>query len=170
MLKKIEQTEKYIKFQDKYGTYMIMPVCDTIIRVAYTILDEVKESSELIEKQQGGPENCQWIEEEAGWRLLTKKLNVFIDRENGHVCYMNKNGQVLLKESGREAEKKPIIHYTTNGRPPEIERVKTIDGERNFIKNLQKEEAEQSKKKVELSCYRTFGIWCKYTSNPKQHI
>ena len=146
MLRKIEQTDKYLKLRDKYGIYMIMPVSDSIIRCVYTVLDDVKESSELIIPQENTLKKCVWSEEAAGWRLLTDELDVFINSADGHICYKDRAGKILLCEAGREAEKKAIIHYTTNGEPPVIERVKTIDGERNFVKNLQKVEAGTASK------------------------
>lgn len=78
MLKKIEQTDKYLKLQDRSGIYMIMPVSDSVIRCVYTVLDDVRESSELIIRQEPVLKNCVWSEEEAGWRLLTDELDVFI--------------------------------------------------------------------------------------------
>lgn len=160
MLKKIEQTEQYLKLKDKYGTYMVAPVYDDVIRCVYTVLDEVKESSELIEKRNGNLEYCRWMEEPEGWRLLTKSLEVFIAKKNGHICYMDRSGKILLQENGREAEKKPIVHYTTKGEAPDIEKVKTIDGERNFIKNLQKEECGiASKAKIHFAFDEDEGIY-----------
>ena len=146
MLRKIEQTDKYLKLRDKYGIYMIMPVSDSIIRCVYTVLDDVKESSELIIPQESTLKKCVWSEEAAGWRLLTDELDVFINSADGYISYKDRAGKILLCEAGREAEKKAIIHYTTNGEPPVIERVKTIDGERNFVKNLQKVEAGTASK------------------------
>lgn len=141
MLRKTEQTDNYIKLQDRSGIYMIAPVSDSVIRCVYTVLDDVKESSELVMPQETRLKSCVWREEDAGWRLLTDELDVFINAADGHIFYRDRAGRLLLKEAGREAEKKAIIHYTTKGEPPVIERVKTIDGERNFVKNLQKEEA-----------------------------
>lgn len=161
MLKKAEQTEKYLKLQDEEGTYMIIPVGDSIVRCIYTVLDEIKEPSELIIRQQeGNLKTCTWTEEEEGWRLLTEKLDVFIRSSDGHICYRNRDGGLLLREAGREAEKKAIIHYTTRGEAPVIERVKTIDGERNFVKNLYQEDAgTASKAKIHFSFEKNEHIY-----------
>ena len=149
MLEKAEQRKGCLKLQDSYGIYMIRAVADDVIRCVYTVLDEVKEESGLAEEQKTEPERCDFEEYPEKWVLLTKNLCVEIDRENGHITYSGRNGKILLREAGREAEKKKIIEYTTNGEPPVIERVKTIDGERNFIKNLQAKPAgEASKAKI----------------------
>ena len=146
MLRKIEQTDKYLKLQDRAGIYMIMPVSDSVVRCVYTVLNEVRESSELIISQEHSLKSCVWNDEADGWRLVTDELDVFIRSADGHICYRDRSGKILLCEAGREAEKKAIIHYTTKGEAPVIERVKTIDGERNFVKNLHKEEAGTASK------------------------
>ena len=46
------------------------------------------------------------------------------------------DGQVLLSEGRKEFTEIPVMKYTTGDEAPVIERVKTVDGERNFIKNL----------------------------------
>ena len=139
MLRKIGQTKMSLKLADQYGTYMIQAVQDDVIRCVYTVLEDIKEPSELIEDLQTSPQMCEILEGETGWTVSTKNLDVEILKENGHICYRDKAGRVLLQEAGREAEKKEITQSTTQGEKPIIDRVKTIDGERNFIKNLKEE-------------------------------
>ena len=43
---------------------------------------------------------------------------------------------ILLEEGPKELEKIDVMRYTTGGEAPVINRVKTVDGERNFIQNL----------------------------------
>lgn len=43
---------------------------------------------------------------------------------------------MILEEGGRELEKIDVMRYTTGDEAPIINRVKTVDGERNFIQNL----------------------------------
>ena len=50
------------------------------------------------------------------------------------------DGSVLLKEGKKEFIQIPVMKYTTGGEAPVIDRVKTVDGERNFIKNLKETE------------------------------
>ncbi len=45
-------------------------------------------------------------------------------------------GRTLLQLAGWEMAEKDVIRYTTNGEPPEVEVVKTVDGQRTRIKNL----------------------------------
>lgn len=160
MLKKTGKDKNWMKWKSQYGQYMIQPVCDEIIRVVYTVLDEIKDGSDLIEKNISTQFNCQWYENDRGWGVKTKKLDVFIDGKSEEIVYRKRSGEILLKENGREAEKKPLISYTTKGEKPVIDRVKTIDGERNFIKNLYPEEKGMvSKAKIHFALKETEGIY-----------
>ena len=55
---------------------------------------------------------------------------------DGGIKWCDGTGKILLTEKVKELEKIPLIEYTTEGEAPVIERVKTVDGERNFVKNL----------------------------------
>ena len=46
------------------------------------------------------------------------------------------DGHVLLREGRKELTKAPYMVYNTGGEKPVIHRVQTVDGERNFVKNL----------------------------------
>ncbi|MCR4655380.1 MAG: DUF5110 domain-containing protein [Lachnospiraceae bacterium] len=48
--------------------------------------------------------------------------------------------EVILREGKKEFITVPVMKYTTGDEEPVIERVKTVDGERNFIKNLKEVE------------------------------
>ena len=160
MLNKIEQTEEYLKLADDRGTYLIQPVCHDVIRCVYTVLDEVKEPTDLIQKQEIKKGLWELSESETEWTVSTESLDIKIAREDGKIIYQDKRGRVFLRENGREAEKKQIVQYTTQGEKPVIERVKTIDGERNFIKNLKAEVAgTASKAKLHLNLKPEEGIF-----------
>ncbi len=67
-------------------------------------------------------------------------LGLDIDRESGQLTWRNdRTGSCLLQEEKKEFVKVPVIKYTTGGEEPVIKRVKTVDGERNFIQNLREE-------------------------------
>lgn len=46
------------------------------------------------------------------------------------------DGRILLREGKKEFTGVPVMKYTTGDEAPVIDRVKTVDGERNFIRNL----------------------------------
>ena len=50
------------------------------------------------------------------------------------------DNSTLLKEGKKEFIQIPVMKYTTGGEAPVIDRVKTVDGERNFIRNLKEVE------------------------------
>ena len=49
---------------------------------------------------------------------------------------MDDKEEILLSEGKKEFIRIPVMKYTTGDEEPVIDRVKTVDGERNFIKNL----------------------------------
>lgn len=161
MLRKIEHTETCLKLADQHGgIYMIQPVQDDVIRCVYTVLGKIKSPSELIQEFECSPQMCEVEERKTAWLVSTKSLNIQICKENGYLSYRDKDGKILLQESGREAEEKQIIRYTTQGEKPVIDRVKTIDGERNFVKNLKEEIAgTASKAKVHFDLKPEEGIF-----------
>jgi alpha-D-xyloside xylohydrolase len=64
-------------------------------------------------------------------------LKVEIDRKSGRTSWSHEtSGKLLFKETDRELTEIPVYEHTTKGEAPEIKRVKTVDGERNFISNL----------------------------------
>ena len=55
--------------------------------------------------------------------------------EDGEIAWYA-DGALLLQEGQSEFTKIAVMKYTTEGEEPVIRRVKTVDGERNFIDNL----------------------------------
>lgn len=161
MLKIAEQQKPgSLTLEGDGGIYRLEPVGDDIIRCVYTILGEIREDSELVRRPQKGPGKFEVQKTQDGWELLTQKLAVSIERETGAVSYRKADGELLLRERGREAEKKTLVRYTTGGEAPVIERVRTIDGERNFIKNLKAEAAGfASKGKIHFALEKDEGIF-----------
>lgn len=142
MLNRTEQMKGCIRLNDEKGQYMIQAVTEHVIRVVYTVLDDLRQEGCLLNCTQ--TTGLEQEETETEWRFSTKRVQVRIRKEDGQICYCRKNGEVLLQEGEREAEKKTVVRYTTGGEKPVIERVKTIDGERNFIRNLRPEEGGES--------------------------
>lgn len=65
------------------------------------------------------------------------RMNVKIDIRTGAVCWtLADTGKLLFEEPGRELEEIPVFRYTVNGDNLDVSRVKTVDGERNFVNNL----------------------------------
>jgi len=69
--------------------------------------------------------------------VQSKRVLLLIGKENGIFSWHDKDtGAVLLKEAEKLLTRIDVTRYTTGGEEPVIERVKTVDGERNFIRNL----------------------------------
>lgn len=70
-------------------------------------------------------------------QIETSKVEVHLDLFTGQMDYIDKKtGRVLVKEGKKQLSKIDIYKYTTGDEKPVIDRVKTVDGERNFIQNL----------------------------------
>lgn len=65
------------------------------------------------------------------------RMNVKVDIKTGAVCWtLADTGKLLFEEPGRELEEIPVFRYTVSGDNVDVSRVKTVDGERNFVNNL----------------------------------
>lgn len=116
----------------------IRAVRDNVIHCVYSLEQIREEDSMLIEARDGMAVSV----EENGEKLHISagRLGMDIDRRDGRITWMNdRSKKPLLKEIKKEFIKVPVIKYTTGNEEPIIKRVKTVDGERNFIQNLREE-------------------------------
>ena len=119
------------------GKVAVEAVSDTIFRCVYTKNETVREPSELLERQAENTAVCSVKETEKTVTLTTGKVQVEIDRADGTCRFSEAGaGRVYLQEAGKSLSAVDVIHYTTGDEAPVIDRVKTVDGERNFIRNL----------------------------------
>ena len=125
--------QKYIDFQLKDGTLRLEAVLPGVIRCVQTLNAPVAAPSELI---------VPWEEQDFPVKLLpdgivSGGLKAVYDAKKDRITWFEADtGEVVLYEAGHELTAQPVIRYTTGGEAPVIERVRTVDGERNFIKNL----------------------------------
>ena len=74
---------------------------------------------------------------QAAHYIGNERLNAEVDIRSGTIRWTHgETGRLLFEEAGRELEEIPVYHYTSNGESLDVQRVKTVDGERNFIQNL----------------------------------
>ncbi|MBR1523101.1 MAG: DUF5110 domain-containing protein [Lachnospiraceae bacterium] len=74
-------------------------------------------------------------------RIKGSEVSAVILKDSLDITWMSpSDDQVLLKEGKKEFIQIPVMKYTTGDEVPIIDRVKTVDGERNFIKNLKEVE------------------------------
>lgn len=157
------QNEKNVTIENREAPFFlkIEPVRDDIVRVRFS-KEPIKESKSLLieeksaaEKkkaavpamiQEGGEQSGSSAagksgKEAAPLQVTCGKLHLSIDTDNGNITWsQEETGRLLLKEAGKVLTQKPVYLYTTGDEKPVINRVKTVDGERNFVQNLRKVE------------------------------
>ncbi|MFV0362516.1 MAG: TIM-barrel domain-containing protein [Suipraeoptans sp.] len=131
--KQISDSQILVEF-DK-GTFNIYGIKENIVRMVYSINRDIESASELIESKECVKIDA--VDETEKLCIRTSQLIISIEKTSGDVKWLDRNtGKVLLREKGKELRKAALIKYTTRGEKPKIERVHTVDGERNFVKNL----------------------------------
>ena len=131
---------KDIQFYAKDGLYRLEAVLPGVIRCAHTKETAVAAPSMLLQAPEmpedagdfvgcGQDEACVWLRSGGLRAEFDRAANRLVWRDEG-------SGEILLKEAGHALTAQDVIRYTTGGEAPVIERVKTVDGERNFIQNL----------------------------------
>ncbi len=130
-------SEKFIDFVLKDAKMRLEPVTASIIRCIYTKNEEYKQESVIINRKKDKPVKFTVSEEDCLVSVSTDKLEVLVYPENGIVIWKDKTTKKLyLKETGKSLSEIDVIRYTTGDEKPVINRVKTVDGERNFVQNL----------------------------------
>lgn len=128
------------------GEYMsIQAVRDHIIHCVYSH-EPIEEVPSLLidtgKMQQNMQDAAELVLEEGtkDLHISAGTLGMQIARADGQISWMNdRTKRPLLREVKKEFIKVPVIKYTTGDEKPLIKRVKTVDGERNFIQNLREE-------------------------------
>ena len=62
-----------------------------------------------------------------------------LNLKTGGITWKHADGSVWLEQNKADLTRIDVVHYNTGGEKPIINRVKTVDGERNFIQNLKAE-------------------------------
>ena len=125
--------KKHVEFQLKDGTLRLEAVLPGVIRCVQTLNTAVAAPSELIVPQSYGDFPVERLPD----GIISGGLRAAYDAKRGAIAWLDADtGEALLQEAGHVLSPQPVIRYTTGGEAPVIERVKTVDGERNFIKNL----------------------------------
>ena len=138
----MKEMKRTLTFETEEGLYCLQAVMPHVIRCVHTRESRVEDPSELIashaiQSEALAPVAAPSAPAEGDLTLSSGELQVTFDRKSGRLTWLRRaDGSVLLREGGHELTAREIIRYTTGDEPPVIERVKTVDGERNFIKNL----------------------------------
>lgn len=128
---------KFVDFIFEDASMRLEPVTETIIRCVYTKEDVFKDDSIIVGRRQEKPVEFAVSETDHTVCLSTGQISVYVQLETGMMEWWDKQGgKRYLKEGGKSLSKTDVIRYTTGDEKPVIDRVKTVDGERNFVKNL----------------------------------
>lgn len=123
----------------KGAHYGIEVINEEIIRVVYTKRQEILNDSLMIEKRKMENTSYEKREDNQDFVISTRKIRLEIDKTDG-VCtwYEKESGRKYLQEGKKELYETDLMRYQVKGNTPIVKRVKTVDGERNFIQNLEK--------------------------------
>ena len=148
---------RFLDFPVKDGVLRLEAVMPGVIRCVQTLNNEVAPPSELIVPQ----EERDFPVEVLPDGIVSGGLKAIYDAKRDRITWLEAaTGELLLNEAGHELTAQPVIRYTTGGEAPVIERVKTVDGERNFIKNLKPvEDRVACRAKLHLALGASEGIY-----------
>ena len=68
--------------------------------------------------------------------LTTDRIVFEINKQTSLITWRDNKGNLLLNQPFPEIYSQDVIRYSTGDEDPVIRRVKTVDGERNFVENL----------------------------------
>ena len=137
------------------GLFQITGVAENIIRCVYTKKESALAVSPLGIQGKDPGAKLHTEELENGLEISTSLLTLWIDKEDGRFVWTRKaDGSILLEEGGKELTETPVMKYTTGGEAPVIRRVKTVDGERNFIENMHEVEDRKAYHAKLSFCWR----------------
>ncbi|MCR2020882.1 glycoside hydrolase, partial [Blautia pseudococcoides] len=130
-----EKTDNGVVIFTEDGRFFIQGCGPKILRCVYTKKDRILQESALTIRRPSCPP-LKVSGEGDGLRIRAQKASLEICKKTGHFTFRKPDGTLLLELSGQELSDTPVEVYSTGKEKPVIERVKTVDGERSFVKNL----------------------------------
>lgn len=134
-VKKTEARDPYLQLETTDGNIFLSALTDSIVHVVYTKKDAPTEASPL--NITAEPTRVLTAsEEEGGVTIRAGRIVLNVNKSDTAFSWWLKDGRFLLREGDRELTETPYLVYSTGEEEPIIRRVKTVDGERNFVENL----------------------------------
>ncbi|HJD26955.1 MAG TPA: DUF4968 domain-containing protein, partial [Candidatus Blautia intestinipullorum] len=128
--------KKELKFRLKDGNCRLQAVRDNIIKCSFTKKEEWTDESPI------GiccSSEADFTAEEDGKKVKIRTGQIILEADctGGTFCWRDAADEhVLLREGRKELTEALYMVYNTGDEAPVIHRVQTVDGERNFVKNL----------------------------------
>jgi len=134
---KNEGISDQLKIVTDEGILYITPLQSNIIRCVFTKHDEVINKSLMADGLDTHLEEpFDTIESKDCVNLSTRRISLSISKEDCRFHWGNAlTGATYLQEGGKNLTPIDVIKYIQNA-DVEIKRIKTVDGERNFVNNL----------------------------------
>ena len=134
------KTDRYVECLAVGMKYRLIPITEEIIRCVIA-KDEVKTEQEslIIEKKEYTQVAFEAAEADGIVTVKTSAVQAELNLKTGCITWKHPDGSVWTQQSKADLTRIDVVHYTTGGEKPIINRVKTVDGERNFIQNLKAE-------------------------------
>ncbi len=143
---KVTIQKHVVEIRSETGRMEISSVRPGILRCRYTKEAFFKNTEPMLTVRRESESvrlNVEMAEEQEDILSVTVsdgRLLAEVTGEELITAWQEEGGELLLQEGKKEFIRIPVMKYTTGGEKPVIDRVKTVDGERNFIKNLREEE------------------------------
>ena len=133
---KVTVNNSGIYIKKKEGCFFFQAVKENIIRCVYFKGETYSETSPLeIHRECSLKLHVEEADDEI--RLSAGRLMAIVKKATGSIYwYQQESGRLLLAENRSELQEIEIPEYGPDSGEPRIERVKTVDGERAFVKNL----------------------------------
>ena len=132
------KTDRYVQTEAAGMLYRLIPVTEEIIRCVIG-KEEIKGNDSLIiEKKEYPAVEFAAEENEEKLELKTGKVLASLELSSGRIEWKHADGTRWCIQDKADLTKIDVVRYTTGGEKPVINRVKTVDGERNFIQNLKR--------------------------------
>ena len=128
--------ENGIEIMTDNGRLYLEGINESVIRCVYS-KQEIKYEPSMLVTGRAAAGILDISETDEELVIQSKQVLLLICKDTGiFMWYDKKTGKLLLKEGGKILTGINVPRYTTGGEKPVISRVKTVDGERNFIENL----------------------------------
>lgn len=134
-------SDNKIRIRTDRGLLLVSAEAENIIRCVYTGREQEASVSPLQIRHNESACPLALEELDGDLQISTSLLTLRIRQADGcFVWIRRKDGFQLLEEGEKELTGIPVMKYSTCGEKPVIRRVKTVDGERNFVENLREVE------------------------------